>query len=67
MATETDIGNSLQPLNGDRRAAGAALGVLALLQILLLSVYMEFTSGYFIVSIMLGGAGYFLLSAISRI
>lgn len=66
IVTEANISHFPDNRRADWRVIIAVLGVLGLLQILLVSVYFEYTAGYFITSLLLGVAGYFLFKVMKR-
>ena len=66
MSTETEINHHLPFINANWGTVRAALGLLALAQLLLLSIYLEYMPGYFITSFALGSAAFYFLTTLSR-
>jgi len=66
MTTKTE--SSLHPpfVNAKWRSIQATLAVLVLLQLLLLSVYLKYAPGYFVVSFALGSGMFYLLMMLRR-
>lgn len=67
MTTDSDINHHLPLGNANWGAVRAALGLLAIVQLLLLSVYFEYAAGYFISSFALGCAAFYFLMTLSRL
>jgi two-component system cell cycle sensor histidine kinase/response regulator CckA len=66
MTTETEISHHLPFANANWNTVRAALGLLALAQLLLLSIYLEYAPGYFFTSFALGSAAFYLLMTLAR-
>jgi len=66
MSSETEIGFDLPFVNANWKTALAALGLLALAQLLLLSIYLEYAVGYFIISFALGSVAFYFLITLVR-
>ena len=66
MTTETEINHHQPFINANWGSVQAALALLVLLQLLLLSIYLEYAPGYFVVSFALGGGTFYLLIMLSR-
>ncbi len=63
----TDIKtNQLPFLNANWTTVRAAIGLLALLQLLLLSIYLEYAPAYFITSLALGSAVFYFLMTLAK-
>ena len=66
MTTETEISHRLPLKYANWANVRAALGLLALAQLLLLSIYLEYAPGYFIISFALGSAAFYFLMTLAR-
>jgi hypothetical protein len=66
MSTETETSHYLPFENANWGSVRAALSLLALAQLLLLSIYLEYAPGYFITSLALGSAASYFLMTLTR-
>ncbi len=67
MSSDTETSLFLPSLNANRGTVLAALGVLALAQLLVLSMYFEYAPGYFLTSFALGSTAFYFLMTLSRL
>ncbi len=65
MSTETETSLHLPFVNANWKTVRAALGLLAMVQLLLLSIYLEYAPGYFITSLALGSAVFYFLMTLA--
>ncbi len=66
MSTGTETGHHLPVQTANWKTVRAALGLLALAQLLLLSMYLEYAPGYTLASLALGSAAFYFLMTLTR-
>ncbi len=66
MSTDTETSHQLPFVNANWATVRAAIGLLALVQLLLLSIYLEYAPAYFITSVALGSAAFYFLLTLTK-
>ena len=66
MTTEAEINEPLPIKNIDWVTVRAVIGLLAIVQLLLLSIYFDYAPGFLITSLALGSLAFYLVSILSR-